>query len=61
MLSGAIRLHEVGSYIIVVAFTLPPLLVADSTPFFSTNRLAIRLNPTSCVDSLSFFYRNGMH
>ena len=47
MLSGATRLHEVGSYVFVVAFTSPPLLVADSTPFFPTNRLATRLNPTS--------------
>ena len=31
---GATRLHEVESYVIVVAFTSPPLLVAD-WPFFS--------------------------
>ena len=32
MLSGATRL---GSYVIVVAPTSPPLLVADSTTFFT--------------------------
>ena len=47
-LSGATRLHKVGSYVIVVAFTSPPLLVIDSTPFFSTNCVAPRLNPISC-------------
>ena len=48
-LSGATRLYEVGSYVIVVAFTSPPLLVVDLPfLFFSTNRLATKLNPTSC-------------
>ena len=34
MLSGAIQLFEVESYVIVVAFTSLPLLVADSPLFF---------------------------
>ena len=59
-LSGATRLHEVGSYVIVVAFTSPPLLGADSSPlFFSTNRLATRLNPTSSGRFTLLFYRIG--
>ena len=33
-LSGVTQLHEVGAYVIVAAFTSPPLLVVDSTPFF---------------------------
>ena len=54
-LSGATQLHEVRFYVIVVAFMSPPLLVGDSTPFFSTNRLVRRLNPTSCGQFTVFF------
>ena len=55
-LLGTTWLHEVESYVIVVAFTSPPLLEVDSPLFFSTNRPATRLNPTSSGRfTLAFF------
>ena len=54
-LSGTTRLHEVGSYVIVVAFPSPPLLVVDSTPFFLQIALLQGWIPLLVVDSLSFF------
>ena len=59
-LSGAARLYEVESYVIVVAFTSPPLLVVDSTTFFLQIALLQGWIPLLVVDSLSFFWRASL-